>query len=99
MHCSHQPMLNLLLSKIKPLLQAALHLNTEHDVTWCRISHLIGCLGQAIQLLVKINSIPAEPRTAVKAYPLMMEPERIVCDSCRTAVQLCQLQCCHYAQM
>jgi len=46
----------------KSFLQPAPHLNTEHDVTWYRMSHLIGCLAQPNQLLVKINSIPAEPR-------------------------------------
>jgi len=65
MQCSHHPMLSLLLSSKKPLLQAAPHLNTEHDITWYRIYHLIGCLGQPSQLLVKTNSIPAEHRTVV----------------------------------
>jgi len=44
-------------------LQPAPHLNTDHGITWYRISHLTGCLGQPSQLLVKINSVPAEPRT------------------------------------
>ena len=60
MQCSHHPMLSLLQSSKKPLLQPAPHLNTEHDITWYRISHLIGCLGQPNQLHV---NIPAEPRT------------------------------------
>lgn len=33
---------------------------------------------------------------AMKAYPLTMETGRTVCDSPRTAAQLCQLQRCHY---
>jgi len=63
MQHSHHLMLSLLLSSKKPLLHPALHLNTEHDITGYRISHLIGCLGQPNHLLVKINSIPAEPMT------------------------------------
>jgi len=63
MQCSHHLTLNLLLSSKKPLLQPAPHLNTELDITWYRISHLTGCLGQPNQLLVKVNSIPDEPRT------------------------------------
>jgi len=63
MQCSHHLMFSLLLSSKKPLLQPAPHLNTEHDIIWYRISHLIGCLGQLSQLLVKIDSISAEPRT------------------------------------
>ena len=50
----------------KPLLQPAAHLNTEHDTTWYRIPHLTGCLGQPNQLLVKINSVPAESSTPLK---------------------------------
>jgi len=49
-----------------PLLQPAPHLNTEHDATWYRTAHLIGCLGLPNQLLVKINPIPAEPRTLLQ---------------------------------
>ena len=63
MQCSHHLMLSLLMSSKKSLLQPAPHLNTEHDIPWYRISHLIGCLGQPNQLLVTINSTPAEPRT------------------------------------
>jgi len=43
------------------------HLNTEHDITRYRISHSIGWLGQRNQLVVKINSIAAEPRTTSQA--------------------------------
>lgn len=35
----------------------------------------------------------------IEAYPLTTETGRMVCDSCRTAVQLCQLQCCHCIPM
>jgi len=63
MQCSHHPMLNLLLSSKNPLPQPVHHLNTEHDITWYRIAHLIGCLGQPNQLVVKIKSVPAESRT------------------------------------
>ena len=67
LQCSHHLMLSLLLSIKKPLPQPAAPLNTEHDITWYRISHLIGCLGQPNQLLVKINSVPTESRTIVLA--------------------------------
>jgi len=63
MKCCHHPMLSLLLSSKMPFLHPAPHLNTEHDITWYRTSHVIGCLGQPNQLLLKINPIPAEPRT------------------------------------
>jgi len=79
MQCSHHLMLSLLLSS-KSLLQPALHLNTEHDTTWYRRSHLIGWLGQPNQLLVKINSIPAEPRTDMfyVSGPHMTESKKVL---------------------
>jgi len=75
MQCSHHPMLSLLLSSKNALLQPAPHLNTEHDVTWYRTFPLIGCLGQPSQLLVKINSSPAEPRIIYPySIPSMSHP-------------------------
>jgi len=39
---SHSLMLSLLQSNISPCFSQFPHLNTEHDVTWYQISHLIG---------------------------------------------------------
>jgi len=44
---SHHPMLSLLLSSEPPCSSTHPHLNTKHDVTWHRISHLTGWFGSA----------------------------------------------------
>jgi len=64
LQCFHCPMLSLFPSSKIPFLQPAPCLNTAHDIAWSRISHLISCLGQPKQLVVKMNPIPAAPRTS-----------------------------------
>jgi len=73
----------------KPLLQPALHFNTEHGITWYRISHLLGCLGQPNQLLVKVNSVPAESRTDTQP----ITETRAISSSALLPSHLCYLLC------
>ena len=79
MQCSHHHlMLSLLLSSKKPLLQPAPHLNTEHDVTWYRMSRLIGCLGQPSQLLVRTPS-QLNPGQHLSLVPKTQERGKLHC--------------------
>ena len=48
MQCSHSPMLSLLLSSKSPYSSQLPNLNTEHDVTRCRISHSTVWFGSAL---------------------------------------------------
>jgi len=65
---SHRPTLSLPPHSKLPCPSQLPYFNTEHDVTWYQTSHLIGCLGHPTQLLVKIDPIPAKPRTESKFF-------------------------------